>query len=116
MKKNLFPEDYTYKALPKGLIISVSSVEGQGLFTLKPLPKDLILGITHAPGSHLFFEHGLIRTALGAFINHSETPNCKIVSNSDYFQLLTIKDIEAETELTADYFDSDCAKQCNFVK
>ena len=53
------------------------------------------------------FPHGYIRTALGAFYNHSDDPNC-IVLNGYWHQipvkyLSTSCDIKAGDELTAKY-------------
>ena len=53
------------------------------------------------------FPHGFIRTALGAFYNHSDKPNC-VVLNGYWHQipvkyLMTIIDVEPGDELTAKY-------------
>jgi len=53
------------------------------------------------------FPHGYIRTALGAFYNHSETPNC-VILNGFWHQipvkyLVTQNDIKKDEELTAYY-------------
>ena len=46
--------------------------------------------------------NNLLRTPLGGFINHSETPNCEIQGNMTR-HLYTLEDIEAGTELTVKY-------------
>ena len=51
-----------------------------------------------------------IRTPLGGFINHSETPNCqrsqiRIKPGLDKWNLLVIEDIEEGDELTSTSFD-----------
>lgn len=62
----------TYRALPDGLYISTSPVAGQGVFTNKSLPVGTELGM-----SHIIIADEIIRTPLGGFINHSDTPNCE---------------------------------------
>ena len=59
----------TYHPLPAGLTIADSGISGQGLFTTRNLVAGTELGI-----SHYRIEGELIRTPLGGFINHSETP------------------------------------------
>ena len=53
------------------------------------------------------FPHGYIRTALGAFYNHSDNPNCKNVAGFWHQlpvkYLMTVKPIKAGEELTASY-------------
>ena len=62
----------TYRALPDGLYISTSPVAGLGVFTNKSLPVGTELGM-----SHIIIADEIIRTPLGGFINHSDTPNCE---------------------------------------
>ena len=62
----------TYRALPAGLYISTSPVAGQGVFPNKSLPVGTELGM-----SHIIIADEIIRTPLGGFINHSDTPNCE---------------------------------------
>ena len=94
-----------YKPLPDGLTIKYSKLHGHGLFATKSFDADVILGIVHIDNKN--FPHGYIRTALGAFYNHSENPNCK---NSAGFwhqlpvkYLVTLRSIKAGEELTAKY-------------
>ena len=53
------------------------------------------------------FPHGAIRTALGAFYNHSGNPNCRNVAGFWHQlpvkYLMTTKPIKAGEELTAEY-------------
>ena len=46
--------------------------------------------------------NNLLRTPLGGFINHSDTPNCEIMGKVKRY-LFTKEDIEAGTELTVKY-------------
>ena len=64
-----------YKPLPDGLTISISVIEGLGLFTESFVKKGTNFGV-----SHMKMNGMLIRTPLGGFINHSDTPNCFKIS------------------------------------
>ena len=94
-----------YRPLPNGLTIKESELQGLGLFATKDFEDDVVLGIVHIKNKN--FPHGYIRTALGAFYNHSDNPNCK---NSSGFwhqlpvkYLVTTRPIKAGEELTANY-------------
>ena len=94
-----------YRPLPDGLTIKKSNVQGLGLFARKDFEANLILGIVHVMNKN--FPHGAIRTALGAFYNHSESPNCKNVAGFWHQlpvkYLMTTRPIKAGEELTAKY-------------
>ena len=94
-----------YKPLPEGLTIKASNVQGLGLFATKDFKADVVLGIAHIKNKN--FPHGYIRTALGAFYNHSDTPNCKNLEGFWHHipvkYLVTTKDIKAGDELCAEY-------------
>ena len=66
---------------------------------------DVVLGIVHILNKN--FPHGSIRTALGAFYNHSDDPNCKNVAGFWHQlpvkYLMTTRKITAGEELTAKY-------------
>lgn len=69
-------------ALPIGFTVDKSAIHGLGLFAT----EDLISVSTVA--THIYHPIlGWIRTALGAFINHSETPNC--ITTEDEVSLKT---------------------------
>lgn len=94
-----------YRPLPDGITVGPSNIEGTGLLTTKRIKADVVLGIVHIANKN--FPHGYIRTALGAFYNHSDNPNC-ITKNGYWHQipvkyLVTLRDIEAGEELTAKY-------------
>ena len=94
-----------YKPLPDGITVKESSVQGLGLFATQDFPSDTILGIVHINNKN--FPPGYIRTALGAFYNHSDNPNCKNVAGFWHQlpvkYLMTIRDVKAGEELTAKY-------------
>ena len=90
-----------YRPLPSYLTIKPSPVEGLGLFAVEPIKKSTSLGISHVYDK--WFDNGYIRTPLGGFINHSNTPNCKIFKEGRFLSVLTITDIEANEEITLKY-------------
>ena len=90
-----------YRPLPSYLTVKPSSVEGLGLFTTEPIINSTNLGISHV--SHILFDDGYIRTPLGGFINHSNTPNCKTLQEGRYLYIITLTDIIEDTELTLKY-------------
>jgi len=108
-----------YNPLPHGLFIEESSINGQGLYTNVKLAEGTNLGMSHIELGKI-----MIRTPLGGFINHSDTPNCvkakslltrqqwnslsdlpkdKYDHNFPKWDLVTIKDIEEGEELTVYY-------------
>tara|TARA_B100000029_G_scaffold37296_2_gene35061 strand:+ start:383 stop:691 length:309 start_codon:yes stop_codon:yes gene_type:complete len=87
-----------YQALPRGCYIDYSSIAGQGLFTRLPLVVGAELGM-----SHLIIGEEIIRTPLGGFINHSDTPNCEKYKIGDRYYIKTIKPIRPQQELTLRY-------------
>jgi len=96
-----------YKPLPDSVFIRESTIHGYGLFARTPIKSGHRLGMSHvyAPG---FSENSMIRTPLGGFINHSDTPNCIKTESPDesaitYYTLVTIADIPADAELTLSY-------------
>ena len=98
-----------YKPLPKELTIKPSKIHGLGLFAVQSISKGTVLGMTHF--KHVDYEDGWLRTPLGGFYNHSNTPNCELID--DYFGfaeyrnasklLHTLKDIKIGEELTCKY-------------
>ena len=100
-----------YKPLPESLTIKTSKVNGLGLFAKETIPQATNLGMTHIKmGDHI------LRTPLGGFINHDNNANCVkvelLMTNHDdpavkfdykKWNLVTIKDIKKEEELTLKY-------------
>ena len=105
-----------YKPLPYGLIIKDSSIEGQGIFTTRDLRVGCNLGESHyridtsgmSSINHEENENLLIRTPLGGFINHSDTPNCgrsqiRMKPGFDKWNIVVVENILAGSELTLKY-------------
>ena len=87
-----------YRPLPDNLTIRNSEIEGLGLFATRDISKGTTLGM-----SHFYWGEKLMRTPLGAFYNHSDTPNCvKTRTDSRYF-LVAINDIKSGEEITVTY-------------
>ena len=95
-----------YKPLPDSLTIKPSTISGLGVFAYKAIPKDIDLGITHIANTIVgyHFPQNVIRTPLGGFLNHSETPNCMIEQEGQIWYLLTQDVISSNQELTIKYF------------
>ena len=100
-----------YKPLPKELTLGESEIHDIGLFAKEDLVGGTNLGI-----SHIELGKMIIRTPLGGFVNHSETPNCvKVESQTrqrvtplydhDFtkWELVTLRNIESGEELTMRY-------------
>jgi len=90
----------TYRPLPSYLTIKKSGIDGLGLYAINNIEINTLIGITH---HHLWEE--MVRTPLGGFINHSNDPNCKLIrgEKSSVSELLTIKRIDKDEELTLKY-------------
>lgn len=104
-----------YRPLPEGLEIRKSRIHGKGLFTLIRLPANKDLGITHIKNNSGKFHSDLIRTPLGGFINHSSSPNCKLIKEDGIYNLVTLEEISPWSELTLSYGVADCGKSYDFL-
>jgi|TARA_B100001093_G_C26362975_1_gene815339 hypothetical protein len=62
-----------YKPLPKKLTIRNSEIEGLGLFSEIKISKNSFIGVSHIKND--LFSNNYIRTPLGDFYNHSNSPN-----------------------------------------
>ena len=88
-----------YKPLPDYITIKKSSIQGLGLFATERISKGTLIGITHHPDPHA--EDCFIRTPLGGFGNHSDTPNCfKLLMEEKTWWIGADRDIESGEELT----------------
>ena len=111
IKERTMPTQLGYKPLPDSLQISCSPIQGMGIFAKKKIEKGTNLGM-----SHLKLGSRIIRTPLGGFLNHSETPNCyktklrftneddpKVKFDYVLWNLMVIEDIKEGEELTVKY-------------
>jgi|TARA_R110000823_G_scaffold78546_8_gene178990 hypothetical protein len=95
--------DNTFRPLPSSLTIRDSGIEGVGVFATEDIPAGSELGITR-----LNYHGDWIRTPLGGFINHSDSPNCvnrkRINQHGDkYFCVETFAPITSGDEITLRY-------------
>ena len=92
-----------YKPLPESLTIKQSGINGLGLFAKEGIAQGTNLGTTH-----IKIDKEIIRTPLGGFINHSNTPNVvKVELHDDRYAkkwiLVTLNNINKGEELTVRY-------------
>ena len=98
--KNKLP----YNPLPEYLAIGPSQIHGAGILAIEDIPGEVVIGITHVYDPD--FQHNYIRTPLGGFLNHSDTPNCELIEDdedTDYKRLKTLRKILSGEELTLKY-------------
>ena len=90
-----------YRPLPSYLTIKQSNINGLGLFAVEPIKKSKNIGISHVKDIH--FANGYIRTPLGGFVNHNNTPNCRTSLEGRLIYIITTTDIKAGDEITLHY-------------
>jgi SET domain-containing protein len=90
-----------YKPLDDRLTIKSSGIDGLGLFAEEEISVGEDLGVSHVYDER--FKNKFIRTPLGGFINHSDTPNIKAYIDADFRYIKTIRHIKAGEELTLEY-------------
>ena len=99
--------------------IKESNIHGKGAFASVKLNKDSDLGVIVVKGENnirffrryntdRFFKDKNQKTfkehrGLGRYLNHSDTPNCRIIVNNNTCSLQTITEIKEGEELTAHY-------------
>ena len=67
----------------------------------KQIVKNTDLGITHVLNKN--YEHNYIRTPLGGFVNHSDTPNAQLIDMGDTLRISTIRLIKSGEEIKLKY-------------
>ena len=90
-----------YTPLDDRLTIKSSTIDGLGLFATEELPVGENLGVSHVYDER--FTNQFIRTPLGGFINHSDTPNLKAYIDADFRYIKTLRHIKVGEELTLEY-------------
>lgn len=102
---------YDYKPLPDVFEIRPSDIHGYGIFTKKMMHATMF---ADNMTTHVIIDKEIIRTPLGGFLNHSNTPNCKLQLDNVYSNMgsdVTIayavlrptRVILSDEELTLDY-------------
>ncbi|MGZ6004790.1 MAG: SET domain-containing protein-lysine N-methyltransferase [Candidatus Saccharimonadales bacterium] len=87
--------------IPHCITVDKSNIHGLGLIAVEDIEPGTDLGITHILNPD--YEDGLIRTPLGGFLNHSDSPNCQYKENGNNLRLITIKKINKGEEITVSY-------------
>jgi len=93
-----------YNPLPPRLTIKTSLISGLGLFATAGIAQGTNLGTTH-----IKVDGKIFRTPLGGFINCDENANCVKIkmrtegSITDKWNLVTLRNINKEEELTLKY-------------
>jgi len=90
-----------FRPLKPCLTIQKSDIEGLGLFATEDIPVGEVIGVTHVYDER--FKDHYIRTATGAFINHSDTPNIKLVTDNDMRYGKSLRHIKKGEELCTQY-------------
>jgi len=90
-----------FRPLRSYLTVQKSGIEGLGLFATEDIPVGEVIGITHVYDER--FKDSYIRTATGAFINHSDTPNVSLVNNGDMKYGKALRHIKKGEELCTQY-------------
>ncbi len=99
--QKLQQENKYFRPLKPYLTVQKSGIEGLGLFANEDLPVGEAIGVTHVWDER--FKDQYIRTATGAFINHSETPNLKLITDGDMRYGKTLRHIKKGEEITTQY-------------
>ena len=87
-----------YKPLPSFITIKESPISGLGLFATEPIKANTYIGTIL-----IELDNEIIRTPIGGFGNHSDTPNCEKRKYIDRWNLVTKRDIQRDEELTWTY-------------
>ena len=87
-----------YQPLPREVQIKMSKIHGEGLFAKEDIDDNTKIGL-----GWLIVGPELIRTPLGGFVNHSDTPNCVKWEENQRYYMKTIKPIKKGEELFLKY-------------
>lgn len=108
-------EEFTgsgYTALPDNLTIKDSPIHGQGLFANEIISKGTELGESHCflmqdydVETKTWNRKEWIRTPIGAFLNHSNSPNVTVETkgSGNTAFLIALRDISEGEEITVTY-------------
>ena len=96
-------DKHQYRPLPDSVTIKESGIHGLGLFATDSILQGTNLGMIHYTSK----EGNIMRTPLGGFGNHSETPNCKkqkdVTAGMSGMHLIATRDIASGEEITWRY-------------
>ncbi len=67
------------------------------------LPENSMIGLAFVKIDYKFLLGGVLRTPLGAYLLHSDNPNCLLQTNTEYWYLWAQKDIFIHHPLTINY-------------
>ena len=95
--------EFSFRPLPPTVTLMPSDIEGMGLFAADYIRSDEMIGISHVENKSGKFHNNLIRTPIGGFINHSETPNCTLIKDGEIYYLFTTEEILPNHELVLDF-------------
>lgn len=102
-----------YRPLPKELTIHGSTIDGLGVFSTTTLSPGIIF-MSHP--THRYLEKECLRINFGGFINHSRNPSAEIIEVDGKGYLKIIKEISADTEITADYSKTKCGSYLPLIE
>lgn len=110
-----------FKPLGEKLYLDKSPIHGHGIFTTHALVASEFIHISHVdPPEKLnieealeFFDSGIVRTASGSYVNHSDCPNAVMVRGKGFWFLKALTDIESHSEVTIDYTNTPCGVNYN---
>jgi hypothetical protein len=101
----MLPSNYFYEPIPFPLILRKSKIHGYGIFTSDAFKADRIL-VDQA--THILCNDSFVRTPIGAFINHSDDPNCTLVKDNDIYRVKSLRKLKRGEEVTVNYNQEFC--------
>jgi len=101
--RQLSEDPSTYDGVENYHIIKDSPIEGKGLFSSRDIEKGSLVG---------YVATNDIRTNLGRYVNHSNTPNLHFEVTKNEIKAYALEHIEKDTEFTVDYSDNIRRLRC----
>lgn len=86
--------------MDEAYVVAPSSINGKGVIAAKMIPA----GCKALAHIHCGNFKTYLFTDLGYFINHSDTPNCEMIVNSNRRYIQSLYDIHPNEELTCNYW------------
>lgn len=109
----IFEEEYR-----KCLEVKPSKIHGKGLFVNSSFRKDtcLFVAIKTIDDNATIQSERYKVTELGKWVNHSKSPNGKLIKLGGLFFFKLIRNVSANTELTGDYYNAPIKLDVSFDK